>query len=369
MKRSAIIVLLLLFSFFHAFADDGVTGNDNLVINGGFEDSLERWSSEAYINTKEAVDFLVSEGEAYAGRFSMTIINSEPNDSKVIQWIDVKPDSYYRVSCQIRAEGTDMAKRGASITVLGLSYTSRDVHDTKGKWEYVEIYGKTGPAQQNLAVSLRLGFYGSLTTGRADFDDVRVVPVSELPRDVTVINFFTDEKSGDGVELINAAEFNPVGLILIGSMLLAAVIGLALMAGIAVGRSKKRKLTANEKPRIDDVVEATGSQTERRMAPRKKLNVLLTIKKIAPDGGYKIINFKIRDISGSGTFILSEDITIFHVGEEVMISIMDNVREYILGNAVIVRSEKGYDKNGVLFESGYGIMFTSAEAASCPLLK
>jgi hypothetical protein len=340
----------------------------NIVSNPGFEKGMEMWSSEAFAAAPDAVQFAVNGEGAQEGSFSLVITNLQPNDSKVIQWLKVKPETLYRLSCQVKVANADLSRRGASITVLGIDYTSKDIHDTRGAWEPIELYGKTGPEQESLALALRLGFYGSLTTGTAGFDSVRMEKVPSAPKGETVVNLFTDEAVGSALESIHKEDFNPVGLAVIGFFLLTAIAAVSMMAGIVLSRSRPGRRVVETKPFLERAAEAVHDRAELRRAPRKKIGILASIKKNASDGGYRIITFQIRDISSCGTFILSEDISIFTVGEEVMLNLVTDGEEYGLGTSMVVRSEKGFDKNGVLLESGYGVMFMSPEAAACMVL-
>ena len=105
----------------------------------------------------------------------------------------MKPGTNYRLSCWIYAQGIETPSIGANISVLGATVAAGDLRDTGGKWQLVELYGKTGPQQQAIAVLARLGFYGSLATGLALFDDFTVEELAKPPAGKVVANLDTTE--------------------------------------------------------------------------------------------------------------------------------------------------------------------------------
>ncbi|MBN1413017.1 MAG: hypothetical protein JW969_19415, partial [Spirochaetales bacterium] len=88
---------------------------------------------------------------------------------------------------------------GANISILGLLNMPLDLRDVNNKWEYMELYGKTGEDQTNLPVVARLGYYGNLSKGIALFDDLSLVEITNVP-DSKIIDFssgsFLNEKQG-----------------------------------------------------------------------------------------------------------------------------------------------------------------------------
>lgn len=188
--RPVLGVLLLL-----VFAAAPVLHAADLLQNGGFEQDemrmLAMWSTEAYLYSESAVRFFTTEQARYSGRRSLVIANLQPNDARAVQWVKVKPGALYRLSCRIMAQEVEAGPVGANISVLGSTSAAGDLRDTGGRWEYVELLGRTGPTQESLGVLVRLGFYGSLARGIALFDDVRLEEIASLPADAAgkVISF------------------------------------------------------------------------------------------------------------------------------------------------------------------------------------
>jgi dolichyl-phosphate-mannose-protein mannosyltransferase len=170
----------------------------NLLQNGGFEESVSAlpamWNTDVWSKEADAVIFSIEKGHAFSGSSYATIRNLKPNDSKLMQKVKVSPDTFYKLSCRIKSAKVPANVKGANITVLGILDTSADFHDTGGRWEYAELYGKTGPAQRELTVTARLGGYGNLATGVASFDDFTMEEVKSVPGGVTAVDFFRDDR-------------------------------------------------------------------------------------------------------------------------------------------------------------------------------
>lgn len=60
---------------------------------------------------------------------------------------------------------------------------SESVYDTAGEWQYVELYGETGPEQTEVTVFARLGGYSGESRGTAAFDNLSLREVNIVPGD------------------------------------------------------------------------------------------------------------------------------------------------------------------------------------------
>lgn len=188
------IILILMFSGHAAYAE-----GTNLVSNPGFEDGSEEkaaaWDNSPWDKNAGAAEFRLDDSVRHSGDRSMLIINSSPNDSRVTQEIKAAKSSYYKLSCWIRTEnaGTGEGSKGANISVEGILDTSKDIKGTSGEWEYVELYGQTGADQDKFILTLGLGGYGRLNTGKAWFDDISVEKVGRLPAGTDAAKLFADK--------------------------------------------------------------------------------------------------------------------------------------------------------------------------------
>ncbi|MBN1410125.1 MAG: PilZ domain-containing protein [Spirochaetales bacterium] len=327
----------------------------NLLENGGFErdyfNQIAMWGNEAHIYSTDAVRFFVKDNEGHSGTRCAAIANLVPNDSKIIQWVKVKPNSLYRLSCWIKAVEVEGGNTGANISVLGIGNSSPDFKDTAGEWVYTELYGRTGSQQNELAVVARLGFYGSLVRGLAYFDDIGLEEVGSLPADsVLVLNFFDESKDS----------YKPRDT-LVGTLVLIGVLVLILSAAVLAGiflyikreflKDFLRKFFKGKK------VPVSGTGKERRLKKRLIKEMEVLVRKKYKRGQYEEIEFRSHDISEGGIFITTDDLSQFKLNEEVQVDITYEGNKYSLGKAKITRKQKRLTEGGIVRESGYGLAF------------
>ncbi|WP_339279786.1 glycosyltransferase family 39 protein [Paenibacillus sp. FSL W8-1187] len=152
-----------------------------LIVNGSFEASQDGlpqgWTKDGYKLDESVTAWTLEQGSGSDPAHYVRVASQQPNDARWLQKVAVKPDTLYKLSGMIRASGVPSGSAGANLSVLGVLDTSAPAFDTAGVWQQVELYGRTGPEQQELDVALRLGGYGSETTGTADFAAVSLVEV------------------------------------------------------------------------------------------------------------------------------------------------------------------------------------------------
>ncbi|MGI6172841.1 MAG: glycosyltransferase family 39 protein [Christensenellales bacterium] len=176
----------------------------NLLANGGFEDGEISWLRDMW-NGDTGVSYLaISEG-AYSGKYCAMVENVDLNDARYVQEVSVQPDTLYRISCMVRAEGCGEDAKGANISVKGTFASSESVYDTGNGWTKLELYGITGEKQTSLTVMARVGGYSSVNTGKAWFDDFEMYEADDVPGDILPYSFdiptYADEEGEDiGVE-------------------------------------------------------------------------------------------------------------------------------------------------------------------------
>ena len=142
---------------------------------------------------------LTVEEDGYEGA-CVSVINAVSNDARFAQTVDVEPDTVYRLSGMIRAEGCDEGGVGATLSIEDVFVYTDAVYDTYGGWQYVELYGRTGPEQKKLTVFARVGGYGKESRGRGWFDNLELVRLDEAPADAFVQDLYREKT------YINAAE-------------------------------------------------------------------------------------------------------------------------------------------------------------------
>ena len=187
----AMLALLLTLCFGAvALAEEG----ENLLKNGDFSeidgDAPANWRKDMWL-TDAGVSLLSVDPNGFDGN-CVTVTNVDENDARFAQTVAVEPDTLYRVSGMIRASGCDGDGYGATLSIEDVFVYSDGVYDTDGDWQYVELYGLTGPDQTTLTVFARVGGYGTLSRGSASFDDLAVNRVDEASEDAVVYDFYLD---------------------------------------------------------------------------------------------------------------------------------------------------------------------------------
>ena len=169
-----------------AVAALGEEAQENLLYNGSFEaigeDGMpDGWYTDQYNRQEGYTNFAVLTGDAQEGQHSVQIENLGDNDARFAQTVEVEPESLYCLSGYIRAEEIPDSGLGANLSVEGLYVFSESVFDTAGQWQYVEMYGETGPDQSEVTVFARLGGYSGESRGVAAFDNLSLRQVDAVP--------------------------------------------------------------------------------------------------------------------------------------------------------------------------------------------
>jgi len=196
LRCAALALLLMLCLPWAVLGEEG----DNLLVNGDFSDINEGdpvgWRKDMWL-TDAGVSLLTVDENGYDGS-CITVTNVDANDARFAQTVSVEPDAVYRVSGMVRASGCDEDGYGATLSIEDVFVYSDGLYDTDGEWEYVELYGRTGPDQRTLTVFGRVGGYGMLSRGSASFDNLAVNRVDEVPDEAFVYDFYRDSDDDDG---------------------------------------------------------------------------------------------------------------------------------------------------------------------------
>jgi hypothetical protein len=107
----------------------------------------------------------------------------------------------------------------------------------------------------------------------------------------------------------------------------------------------------------DTIILSDLDMKERRKHLRDISPIKIQVKQWLPDGGFKLIEFSNKNISPGGVFIITENLSLFDLGEEIEIIIKKGESNFFEGRAVVIHSEVIFNKDSIKTESGYGIMF------------
>ncbi|MBN1524631.1 MAG: PilZ domain-containing protein [Spirochaetales bacterium] len=97
--------------------------------------------------------------------------------------------------------------------------------------------------------------------------------------------------------------------------------------------------------------------TERRKNKRIKHRVKTIIRKQQADGSLIIMEFLTSNLSAGGVFIVTEDLSLFDISDEVSVLINEKNKQFYEGQMRVVRSARVFGPDNSLAESGYGLMF------------
>ncbi len=141
-------------------------------------------------------DWNASSGTTGAARFEtmrgkddalLRVSAATPNDARFVRELAVEPDTVYRLACQARSQNVGSKARGAGISVADILDGSADIAGSVNDWQSLEFYGKTGPSQNRLSVTVGIGGYGSMNSGTAWFRNVTIQKVASVPAGIRVV--------------------------------------------------------------------------------------------------------------------------------------------------------------------------------------
>nr|WP_314899527.1 phospholipid carrier-dependent glycosyltransferase [uncultured Deefgea sp.] len=165
----------------------------NIVRNASAEDASPSggaagWTFDHWTQGDPPSTATRDETVFHSGSASLKINLQQGDDGKLMQAIQVKPDTWYRLSSWVKTQGIPSdSKVGANISVVDAMEFAGDIKGDSD-WQEIVAWGKTGPEQTEIKVAVRLGFYGSLATGTVWFDDISLSQ-SEPPAGAKVISF------------------------------------------------------------------------------------------------------------------------------------------------------------------------------------
>ena len=243
-------LLPILLSLLLLLSSPALAEGAELLVNGSVSEVSAAgyptgWVQDMWF-TEAGVSLLSVEGGGVEGS-CLRVENVSVNDARWAQVVEVEPNTLYRFSAMVRAEGIGESGYGANLSIGGINVYSQMVFDTDGEWVELSLTGRTGPEQTQLAVFARIGGYGddNLNTGVAWFDDLSLVEVSDAEAGDAVYNFYV-ETTDSGWGETEASEEAPPRYT---ETLLLAMFGYALVV-IAFARKARSPRAAEKKRRM-----------------------------------------------------------------------------------------------------------------------
>ena len=122
-----LFVCAILLSFSHlAYADE-----DNIILNGDFEEGLGGeilfWQENVWESSDGQYEITLETEGAKTGDKCIKITSMVPKDVRLMQNVIVEPESLYKISGWIRTENVGNDQKGANLSIWLLMTTSEDI--------------------------------------------------------------------------------------------------------------------------------------------------------------------------------------------------------------------------------------------------
>jgi hypothetical protein len=154
-------------------------GNDNLVVNPGFEQEILNGGFDWRIVPLDKITVETTTESIYKGErsLSVTFDTVTTGTAGIVQLVPVEPSTSYSLSLAYKAEEL-MGAHGISVVVSD-AYTGQPLAATKEilgstPWQDVSQTFRTGPSTVLVSLELKRPA-GTIIRGRIMLDDVRVV--------------------------------------------------------------------------------------------------------------------------------------------------------------------------------------------------
>lgn len=253
MKKKVFSIAALILAFCIALPVFASANKAIAVRNGDFERYSDEdrfpdaWSFHSYeAEARELVDNSVAVCEEDPERGGVAHIKVEADDDAALyQTLKVEPSTIYKLNCYIKTKGIENG-RGANIGLREVIARTDGLFGDND-WTLVELVGKTGPFQEELIISCRVGNYGEEAHGEAWFDDFTIEKIESYDGDI--LPFYqgvTD--SGEGSE----EEESPVSILPI-LLISVGVIAAGVIAALAISARRKNGKASEENGKIPPI--------------------------------------------------------------------------------------------------------------------
>lgn len=190
------------------------------IKNASFENGVSDWTPSCY--TRDGASASLDGGAAF-------ISAAFDNDVRLIQQLNVSPNTGYSISCDVKTEGVS-GGAGANIGVYGVAVTSDPVYgDTD--WHRITLTGRTAEGQNTLDISIGIGSHGALASGRAWFDNVKI----ELNDKATTVLGTASTQTGD-----TPTSFPTEKILLAWCIASAVLLGLVMLFRISANKPLRK---------------------------------------------------------------------------------------------------------------------------------
>jgi dolichyl-phosphate-mannose-protein mannosyltransferase len=258
LKKAMVYLVMFLIAVTFISAAPAFCESENLLLNPGFEEVSDNlpsgWYTDAFINSPDAVEFKVEDGNAHTGSKCLAIINKKPNDSRFCQDIKVQPGSVYKISYWLKVDNIKEGGGGDNVTFTNGIYYSDFVFNTNGQWQKFDHYVKTSKdGEVSLKFWLRLGGFGAVAEGKVSFDDISIELVENPDPSVKIEECFLPVKNSEYASTNEGhktgSERNDSGKTLWYILIGVAAVGLLLFAELRLikhGKDQGKNVKSGE---------------------------------------------------------------------------------------------------------------------------
>lgn len=175
MKQLKPIYVFFFLLFICAVLQGAAFADGSLLMNADFSapELPDGWDIVAY----EAENYSV-----YTQNGALVIASAAENDVRLCQMVKVEPDTVYRLSAEISAEGVH-GGRGVCLSVdnytLDGTYAVSAGRTGSFDWTRETLIVRTGAKQSYINFTLRLGFYSETSAGTARFRAAQLVRTND----------------------------------------------------------------------------------------------------------------------------------------------------------------------------------------------
>jgi len=150
----------------------------NLVENCSFELPWDNrvWKLESWLGNKEACQI---SSISHQGMYAIRISSDKADDIRLTQIVSIKPNTRYLFNCWAKTENVTINEEGGNTGAnLSQSISSKTSLSLVGSsdWKYLAVVFDS-KNNAKVKISLRLGHHGSTCTGKAWFDDVKLIEI------------------------------------------------------------------------------------------------------------------------------------------------------------------------------------------------
>jgi hypothetical protein len=186
------IKIFIILAFFAIMSGSTLFGQQNIISNPSFEDAVNgkptAWQESGWKRDPDISALSLDTSVAHSGKNSVKIVNMKENHAYYTQVVAVEEKSIYKLSAWIKTENVGTQSVGAAIGIKDKLDVGGDVRDTSGSFKPAEMYVRTGSGITSFTVLVSVGWYGSLNTGTAWFDDVSLVKTDSIPGGAVTAN-------------------------------------------------------------------------------------------------------------------------------------------------------------------------------------